>query len=116
MVLPLGTLKKFIQGMIGAYKGIEHRKREQEAAEAWSQLRRRRVAAEEAMTTKKDEKETEVERGWSSVVRKKRCVHISKCFLLQSAQSMAGVIWRTGDIPTTFMKHEGKITRAWLDF
>ena len=79
-----GTHKKFLQdneGSPDAYTETEHIKREQQQAEeAWNQLRGRREAPEEAVQkTEKEKNEAEVgkeEKEWS--------MHVSGC-LLESA-------------------------------
>ena len=61
------------------------------------------------------EKRTEVERGWTKVVEKKGVCTSAGVFVPPS-KWVAGVFPRHGDIPKANVKHEGRITRALLDF
>ena len=87
------------------YRGIAHRKRQQQAGEAREQLKVWRVAAEEDVKT---EKETELERGWTSSQEKhERLLHISRIFCSNQKKKKHG----RSDLSVILKHHEGGICR-----
>ena len=75
----------------------EREREKEQAEEAWSQPRGWRVAAEQRKKARLDQ---------SAVEEKTWFVHISQCF---------GLLHGSSDIYKAIMKHECRITRAWLD-
>ena len=72
-----GARKKVLTrrwGDFDGHLGIENRRREQQAEYAWSQFQMKHLgaAAEESVETTKEGRETEVEQGWTKVIKPKR--------------------------------------------
>ena len=89
---------------------------EQQAEDAWNQLQGWRVAAEEAVKTEKGEKQKwRIKVGQTPRRREREDSRQQACSLRSS--TVSGVFPRKErDIPKSSMKHDGRITRTWLNF